>query len=126
VSTRRIVELALGTLVIAGVLGAQVPDSASPPLAFGLRIGDRPRVVGVRVNYRDDALRSVYGANFTVWEPRHDTIGGNVYGLALGLPVMVPGYEVWASERSVLLGTGSCPVSLSHRWCIPRAPYAGS
>ena len=51
----------------------------------GIAIGDKPRVVGLRINYRDRNLREVRGANVTIWTP-YEPATGDVYGLALGLP----------------------------------------
>jgi hypothetical protein len=52
--------------------------------AVGLGIGDVPRVVGLRLNFRDRNLYEVVGANVTVWTPHEPT--GVVRGLALGVP----------------------------------------
>jgi hypothetical protein len=90
--SRLAARLILTIAAAPGALRAQ-EDSATtrvaPSLKFGIGVGDRPRVVGLRLNYRDDHLKSVYGANVTIWEPRRDTVGGYVYGVALGLPVAV-------------------------------------
>ena len=51
----------------------------------GLAIGDKPRVTGVRINFRDRHLEEVNGANITVWSP-YSPATGLVNGLALGLP----------------------------------------
>lgn len=51
----------------------------------GLSIGDSPRVIGLRLNYRDRQLEEVSGVNATIWSPFKDT--GHVRGLALGLPM---------------------------------------
>lgn len=62
---------------------AQVIDLTSHDV--GIAIGDKPRVTGLRINFRDRNLREVHGANVTIWTP-YDPPTGNVYGLALGLP----------------------------------------
>jgi hypothetical protein len=51
----------------------------------GLAIGDKPRVTGLRINFRDRNLREVKGVNVTIWTP-HEPPSGVVNGLALGLP----------------------------------------
>lgn len=53
---------------------------------YGLVIGNKPRVNGVRLNFRDRGLDRVNGINATLWTP-YEPISGSVYGLALGLPV---------------------------------------
>src|SRR6476620_2666902 len=52
----------------------------------GLAIGDKPRVTGVRINYRDRKLVEVNGVNLTIWSP-YSPATGTVNGLALGVPV---------------------------------------
>jgi hypothetical protein len=52
----------------------------------GLAIGDKPRVNGVRINFRDRDLTEVHGVNITIWTP-HEPATGVVSGLALGLPM---------------------------------------
>lgn len=51
----------------------------------GLSIGDSEEVVGLRLNFRDQRMKKVTGVNATIWMPHKDR-GGNVHGLALGLP----------------------------------------
>src|SRR4051812_31236814 len=53
---------------------------------IGLVIGNKPRVTGVRLNYRDRDLQAVKGMNATIWMP-HEPITGTVDGLALGVPL---------------------------------------
>jgi len=52
----------------------------------GLAIGDKPRVTGVRINFRDRNLVEVHGINATVWTP-YQPPTGVVNGIALGLPL---------------------------------------
>lgn len=65
-------------------LTAQIIDLTSNDV--GLAIGDKPRVTGLRINYRDEQLREVHGVNVTLWSP-YQPARGEVTGLALGLPV---------------------------------------
>ncbi len=52
----------------------------------GLSIGDSRFVRGVRLNFRDRNLDRVEGINATIWYPYDDARGGEVKGLAIGLP----------------------------------------
>jgi hypothetical protein len=52
----------------------------------GIAIGDKPRMTGLRINFRDDRLEEVTGMNITLWTP-HDPASGTVNGIALGLPL---------------------------------------
>lgn len=67
----------------APTLSAQVIDLTIHDV--GLAIGDKPRMTGLRLNYRDAHLERVTGANITLWGPYSPTTG-SVTGLALGLP----------------------------------------
>src|SRR6266513_515552 len=51
----------------------------------GIAIGDKPRVNGLRINFRDRKLDRVNGANVTVWSP-YEPPSGIVNGFAIGLP----------------------------------------
>ena len=51
----------------------------------GLAIGDKPRVNGVRINFRDRRLEQVNGVNITIWNP-YSPATGVVNGVAIGLP----------------------------------------
>src|SRR3954467_9580109 len=53
----------------------------------GIGIGDVPRVIGLRLNYRDRHLERVDGINATIWSPYDSGGRGVVNGLALGVPV---------------------------------------
>ena len=53
----------------------------------GLGIGDVPRVIGLRLNYRDRHLERVDGVNATIWSPYDNGGNGVVRGVALGVPV---------------------------------------
>ena len=53
----------------------------------GIGIGAVPRIDGIRLNFRDgEELDRVRGINATIWAP-YDDIRGDIYGLALGLPL---------------------------------------
>src|SRR5437868_9843978 len=51
----------------------------------GIAIGDKPRVNGLRINFRDRRLDRVNGANVTIWSP-YEPPSGVVTGFAIGLP----------------------------------------
>src|SRR5207248_805472 len=99
-ATRRIprrVATSVAALIL--LLGAATPAAAqqqpqdeSPPWSldltihdFGIGIGNSRRINGVRLNFRDLAPFTVRGINATIWMPEEGG-GGDVYGLALGLP----------------------------------------
>ena len=63
--------------------GGQVIDLAVNDK--GLAIGDKPRMTGLRINFRDRALEEVTGVNITIWQP-YQPATGTVNGLAIGLP----------------------------------------
>jgi hypothetical protein len=65
-------------------LGAQVIDLTVHDI--GVAIGDKPRMTGLRINFRDRELRQVNGVNATIWAP-YSPAEGIVNGLALGVPV---------------------------------------
>ncbi|HSQ29625.1 MAG TPA: hypothetical protein VLN49_07240 [Gemmatimonadaceae bacterium] len=71
-------------LVAATSASAQVLDLTINNT--GLAIGDKPRVNGVRINFRDRQLEEVNGVNITIWNP-YSPATGVVNGLALGIPV---------------------------------------
>lgn len=52
----------------------------------GIAIGNKPRVTGLRFNFRDRGLEKVKGLNATIWMP-YEPISGRVEGIALGVPV---------------------------------------
>lgn len=52
----------------------------------GLSIGDSEEITGIRLNFRDYHMRRVTGINATIWMPYNER-GGDVKGLALGLPL---------------------------------------
>lgn len=74
--------IALASLPAA--LSAQVIDLTVHDV--GLAIGDKPRMTGIRINFRDAHLERVTGANVTIWTPREPATG-SVTGLALGVPI---------------------------------------
>ncbi len=73
----------LAAPLAAATAGAQVIDLTSHD--NGVAIGDKPRVNGLRINFRDRHLEEVNGVNVTIWTP-YDPVRGRVNGLALGLP----------------------------------------
>ena len=48
-----------------------------------IAIGDRPRVTGLRINFRDRRLEEVKGVNATIWFP-YDPPSGVVRGVVIG------------------------------------------
>ncbi len=52
---------------------------------YGVAIGDKPQMTGLRINYRDRRLREIKGVNLTLWGP-YEPATGTVNGLALGVP----------------------------------------
>src|SRR5258707_520686 len=69
------------------------PAPAHPPWSldltvddFGIGIGNSKHVDGLRLNFRDVAPFTVHGINLTLWMPA-ERGGGDVTGLALGIPV---------------------------------------
>lgn len=79
----------LGALVLlAAPLVSVDAQSRGLPLTVndvGVGIGPVPRVIGIRINFRDDADFDVRGINITAWTPQND-LRGEVNGIALGLP----------------------------------------
>ena len=53
----------------------------------GLSVGDSRIVRGIRLNFRDRDMERVDGINATIWSPYKDARGGDVNGLALGVPL---------------------------------------
>lgn len=53
----------------------------------GLSIGDSRIVRGLRLNFRDRNMELVDGINATIWSPYEDARGGDVNGIALGVPL---------------------------------------
>src|SRR5512143_2525946 len=80
---RPIRTLALAALLVPSLAAAQGLDLTVDDV--GLAIGNKPRVTGVRLNYRDSRLDWVHGVNATIWTP-YEPMSGTVVGLALGLP----------------------------------------
>lgn len=64
-------------------LAAQVIDLTIHDV--GIAIGDKPRMTGLRLNFRDSHLDRVTGVNATIWGP-YMPATGTVIGVALGLP----------------------------------------
>jgi hypothetical protein len=70
----------------------------------GLAIGDKPRVNGLRINFRDRNLDHVNGANVTIWSP-YEPPSGVVNGFAIGLPAT--GAKNITGISAGLLGVGA-------------------
>src|SRR5512133_563888 len=70
--------LALPLSLEAQVLDLTINDA-------GIAIGDKPRVNGLRSNFRDRRLERVNGMNVTSWAP-YEPPTGVVSGFAIGLP----------------------------------------
>lgn len=83
-SIRTLLRAGLAVVALPLCLKAQVIDLTIHD--YGLAIGDKPRMTGLRLNYRDRNLEKVTGINATIWSP-YDQTRGVVNGLALGLPV---------------------------------------
>ena len=76
-------------LLVIALLFPPSAEAQSLDLAVngvGLSIGDSEEITGVRLNFRDRNLRRVTGINATIWMP-YDGYGGDIKGLALGLPL---------------------------------------
>jgi len=107
--------LALLVLVFPRGISAQGVKIAVGDVGIG--IGDVPRIDGLRLNFRDDALERVRGINATIWSPR-EGIRGTVKGLALGVPVtggarvagLGVGVGVGAEDR--FTGIGLAPIGI--------------
>jgi hypothetical protein len=78
----RFVAVASGLLTSSAT--AQVLDLTIRD--YGIAIGDKAHMTGLRINYRDRDLREINGVNLTFWSP-YEPPTGVVNGLALGLPV---------------------------------------
>jgi hypothetical protein len=96
----RFAQLALAALFTLG--SARSPRAQVIDLTVndvGLAIGDKPRVTGLRINYRDRNLVEANGVNLTLWSP-YTPATGTVNGLALGVPVtgakVINGFAVGA------------------------------
>lgn len=82
------------SLSLAALVALALPAPASAQRSFdlmidntGLSVGDSRIVRGIRLNFRDRDLERVDGINATIWAPYKDARGGEVHGLALGVPV---------------------------------------
>lgn len=83
---RRFTSLLLFVLTLMMTLPASAQESLDLTVGgVGLSIGDSEEVVGLRLNFRDQRMKKVTGVNATIWMPHKDR-GGNVHGVALGLP----------------------------------------
>jgi hypothetical protein len=104
------------SLAIPAALSAQVIDLTIHDV--GIAIGDKPRMTGLRFNYRDRHLVEVTGVNATVWSP-YQPAAGIVRGLALGVPVtgarriegLAIGLAGVGAEESIT-GIGLAPIGL--------------
>jgi hypothetical protein len=75
----------IAVVALPGALAAQSLDLTVK--RHGVSIGDSREVRGLRLNYRDRAMRRVDGINATIWTPYDDARGGTVNGIALGVPL---------------------------------------
>lgn len=76
------------SIVITAAMAATSPLHAQVNLGVnnaGLSIGNSPEWRGVRINFRDQAVREVYGVNITIWQP-HQPSSGDYHGIMIGLP----------------------------------------
>ena len=69
---------------LPAALSAQVIDLTIHNV--GIAIGDKPRMTGLRINFRDRKLEQITGVNATIWSP-YEPPTGEVRGVALGLPL---------------------------------------
>lgn len=90
-------------LLASSTLPAQ-EDAEKSPSRSPISIGNYPSVNGLRLNFRDDGLQRVNGANVTIWTP-YDPASGTVKGLALGLPLT--GARVIDGLATGLFGVGA-------------------
>jgi hypothetical protein len=74
----------LALLALPAALSAQVIDLTIHDV--GIAIGDKPRMTGLRINFRDRRLEEITGMNVTIWNP-YEPPTGVVRGVALGLPI---------------------------------------
>lgn len=104
------------TLLVPAPLFAQSLDLTVHDV--GVAIGDKPRVTGLRLNFRDRNLVEVRGINATLWSP-YQPATGVVNGVALGLPVTgarringlaIGAFGVGADES--MRGIGIAPLGL--------------
>ena len=106
----------IALLTIPAALSAQVIDLTIHDV--GIAIGDKPRMTGLRINYRDRRLEQITGVNATIWSP-YEPATGVVRGIALGLPVTgakrIEGLALAAAgvgaEESIT-GIGIAPIGL--------------
>src|SRR5688500_11375535 len=76
-----------GVTLASQALPAQQPFKVDLTVNdVGIGIGDVPKVIGIRLNFRDREDFEVRGINATIWAPEGDFVG-TVDGLALGLPL---------------------------------------
>jgi hypothetical protein len=86
----RALRASLGAVTLSLLAAFPRPLTAQIDLTVdhvGIAIGDVPRVIGLRLNYRDRRLERVDGINATIWSPYEHGSRGLVRGLALGVPV---------------------------------------
>jgi len=67
----RILHATLGAVTLALLAAFPLPGQGIDLTVdhVGLAIGDVPRVIGLRLNYRDRRLERVDGVNVTIWSP---------------------------------------------------------
>lgn len=82
----------LPTVRFAAVASVLLTSSATAQMLdltirnYGIAIGDKAQMTGLRINYRDRDLREINGVNVTLWSP-YEPASGVVNGLALGVPI---------------------------------------
>lgn len=105
--TRRLVAAAA---ILAAPLASATAQSQGLDLTVhdvGVGIGNVPKVVGIRLNFRDSGDFEVHGINATIWQPEGEP-RGSVDGLALGLPLT-------GASRITGIGAGIFGVSATDR-----------
>ena len=76
---------AVAALFLPLSLSAQVIDLTVTN--NGIAIGDKPRVNGIRLNFRDRHLEGVNGINATIWTPYQPTSGRVTGARPVGRPI---------------------------------------
>jgi hypothetical protein len=115
-TAKRRARAVIGFLAVPAALSAQVIDLTIHDV--GIAIGDKPRMTGLRINYRDRRLEQIVGVNVTVWSP-YQPATGVVKGIALGLPatgarriegLAVGAFGIGADES--ITGIGVAPIGI--------------
>ena len=82
--------LCAAALCAVSVPSLAAAQSSEQRVVAPLCVGSCPRVVGVRVAWRDRAVVRADGINVTIWLP-HEEGSGKTHGIALGLPISSSG-----------------------------------